>query len=134
MTKKLNPIEELSETLDNSKDAINTNLGEQLKKFKLDSKASKKITAQKEKIDEAKVIIKELDLTDDFATSSETLTRFLSVLFEGHHLIRQMGYIKNKRTTLELVTQAYHVLASKEEQYEKNLDHFNEEMEEMGLN
>lgn len=105
------------------------NLEEVFKDFALDSKDGQKIKTQKENIDKAKVLLKTLDMTEPVEVTRPKVEEVIKLLYTKNHLITQFKYMRNKRTTQELVQQAYYAVLGKDEQYEKSLKILREKYE-----
>ena len=108
---------------------IGNNLGELFKKEKVESKSGTKIRVQKENLDEAKLLLKALDMSDNIETAKTKAKEIVKALYTGKSLVDQFGYLDRKRSTKEIVSQMYSIFINKQEWYEKNLEVFTQEME-----
>lgn len=107
---------------------ISNNIGEQLKVANLTSKTGTKVSKLREKLDEARVILDTLDVADTVEVAKEKVKGILNKLYGGHNLEKQYGYLSRKRSTMDVVTQAYNVVASKEESYSKQRETLEDEL------
>jgi hypothetical protein len=108
---------------------IGNNIGEILRKEKAQSKEGQKLEKQRSNLDEAKILLKTLDLSDPLEKSKEKAKGIINALYSGKSLEDQYNYLSRKRSTTEVITQCYNIVTSKMEWYEKNLDEFNQEIE-----
>ena len=117
----MNRIDEMfnSENTTNTDKEVSNNLGELLKEVNLQSKDGKKIQKLKESVTEGKKILKTLDMADDIDEAKTKVKSLLVLMYKGHHLIKQMGYLDRKKTTADVVTQAFYIMASKTDSFEK---------------
>lgn len=97
------------------------NLEDIFKDYAQDSKEGKKLKAQRGALDEAKEILKTLDMAEAVEVTRPKVEALIKLLYTRNHLITQFKYMNNKRTTQELVQQAYYAVLGKEEQYDKSL-------------
>ena len=105
------------------------NLGDALQGLTTTSTAGKKLVAQKENIKEAKVLLKTLDETETLDETKVKVESIINLLFVRNHLVTQYKYLNNKRTTQEMIAQAYYAIIAKDEQYEKALKRLQEKFE-----
>ncbi len=96
------------------------NMGELFKKSTLETKQGKKIKEQKEAIETAKLLLKELHLTDSFDVSKIKTLNIINILYTGKPLENQIRYINDKKTTEELVSQAFYAVVNKQEWYQQS--------------
>ena len=94
-------------------------LGDVFKEQVVHSKEGKKITKLKEQLEESKVILKSLVETDTVDEAKAKVVVMLKVLYSRHHLENQMGYLAKKRTTPEVMKQAYNNYLMKSESLDK---------------
>ena len=108
---------------------LKTNMGEVLKDYMENSKEGKKLQKQKQMIEDAKEILKTLDHNESFEIVKEKVLSLLTKMYRGHHLENQVSYLNKKRTSIELVQQAFYVVIGKQDQYEKSRRKLEEEFE-----
>ena len=120
-----------SESVIDTDKEVSNNLGEILKTVKLQSKDGKKLQALKESVSQGKDILKTLDMSDDVDVAKAKVKSLLVLLYKGHHLIKQMGYLDRKKNTADVVTQAYYIMASKSESYDKQSAKLTAELDEL---
>jgi len=107
---------------------ISNNLGDMFKKSKVETKSGNKLTKLRSNLDLAREVLKTVSLDEPYEITKAKVQNLLSFLYTGHHLEKQYGYVDRKRTVTELVTQAFLVVASKEDAYEKAKQVFDAEM------
>ena len=105
------------------------NIGELFKKEKVESKSGQKVTKQKAAIEEAKIILKTLDMSEDIESTKTKAKEIIKILYSSRGLQDQFSYLDKKRSTQEIVTQCYNIVTSKMEWYEKNLSEFESEID-----
>lgn len=108
---------------------LKNNMGDVLKAYAENSKEGKKLQRQKEILDEAKLTLKSLDLNDTLDVAREKVLSMLTKMYTRHHLEKQVSYLNNKRTTQEVISQAYYTVLGKQEQYEKAVEKMKREFE-----
>lgn len=126
MTEVKHP-EDLFNDVNVSKD-ISNNLGEQLKQSNTETTYGKKLQELKTKIDESKIILKTISLDKSKEDAEIKTKQIIDNLYKGNNKIKQYSYLLKKETVTEVVRQAYIIIASKEEAFEKAQSVFNEEM------
>ena len=99
---------------------LTTDMSDLFTEFAKTSKEGKKLERQRAQIDEAKLILPTLDMTDSLDASKAKVKSMLEILYFNNQLVNQNSYLTKKRTVLDVVSQAYNIIASKEEFYEKN--------------
>lgn len=105
------------------------NMGDLLKIYSETSPAGKKLQALKTKIDTGKNILKSLDMTDDINIAKDKVKELLVLMYSTHNLEKQYGYLDRKKTTTDVVTQAYYIILSKEDQYDKAFSALQEDIQ-----
>ena len=108
---------------------ISNNVGEQLKRANLETKKGTKLQKDKELIDAGLVMLRDIDPTDSKETANAKMIGFLKHFYKGHHLEKQAGYLAKKRTTMDIISQGYYIIVSKQDQYEKSVRILEEELE-----
>ncbi len=104
-------------------------LSDLLQGMATDSKAGRKLDTQKVAIAEAKVLLKTLDEKETLDETKAKVENIIKLLYVRNHLVTQFKYLNNKRTTQEMVAQAYYAIIAKDEQYEKSLRKLHEKFE-----
>lgn len=105
------------------------NLSDVLQGLATTSKAGKKLQVMEENIKEAKVILKTLDETETLTETKQKVESIVNLLFVRNHLVTQYKYLNNKRTTQEMIAQAYYAIIAKDEQLEKSQRKLREKFE-----
>lgn len=105
------------------------NMGDLLKIYAETSKEGKKLQALKEKIDKGKVILDGLDVKDTISDAKEKVKPLLVMMYTKHNLEKQYSYLEQKRTTVDVVTQAYYIILSKQDQYDKAFKALQDELQ-----
>jgi len=118
-----------NENVTNTDKEVSNNVGELLKKAKLETKEGKKLQQMDEAIERGKEILKTLDLKDSVVESKEKVKNLLHLMYKGHNLTKQMGYLDGKRNTEEVVSQAFYIMASKTKSYDKLKEKIESELE-----
>lgn len=98
---------------------ISNNIGELFQDQVKSTKQGAKIEKMKNGIAEAKLILDSLDMNDTVEVAKEKSMQMLRVLYKGHNLTKQIGYLSQKRTTLDVITQAYNNILMKQNSLEK---------------
>ena len=123
------------ETDINNENAVNTdkevsnNVGELLKKAKLETKEGKKLQQMEEAIERGKEFLKTLNLSDSVNEAKEKVKNLLQIMYKGHNFTKQIENLNKKRSTAEVVSQAFYAVASKSKSYDKLKDKLESELE-----
>ena len=111
------------------KETFGIDMNEVLSDYIARSKQGKKLNRDNEKLKEAREILSMLSLTDELKDTKEKVKLIITKLYTGHNFDNQIGYLNAKRKPIDVIAQAYSIILSKEQTYEKSYKKMIDELE-----